>query len=182
MLVQGKIFERDAIYFPRQYSIRLLVGYTFSAGYYDKVGDGADSEFYIPGGGAEGGRVTRDPGAERFQAIQIMNQGNSVCAVATTGGKACSDNVQFSRSKRISSSNNSFKQTLIYSGKIGRKLNIGYREFLNDRSRPAFSNEVEYDLKESNLIGYKGAELEIIKATNRSIKYKVIRNFNLAAK
>ncbi|MCD0195610.1 hypothetical protein K1T77_12420 [Acinetobacter baumannii] len=44
--------------------------------------------------------------------------------------------------------------------------------------RPAFNNDVEYDLSQSKEIGYKGALLEIIEATNQDIKYKVIRNFN----
>lgn len=72
---------------------------------------------------------------------------------------------------------NSFQQSLIYSGRIGDKINIGYREFANSQARPAFNNDVEYDFNSSNIIGYKGAEIEIIEATNQFIKYKVIRNF-----
>ncbi|ELT4634368.1 hypothetical protein R8Y01_003702, partial [Acinetobacter baumannii] len=72
----------------------------------------------------------------------------------------------------------SFQQTLIYSGKVGNKINIGYREFSSNIARPAFNNDVEYDLSQSKEIGYKGALLEIIEATNQDIKYKVIRNFN----
>jgi hypothetical protein len=37
---------------------------------------------------------------------------------------------------------------------------------------------VEYDLSESKIIGYAGARLEVIKATNTGIEYKVIKNFN----
>ena len=72
----------------------------------------------------------------------------------------------------------SFQQTLIYSGRVGDKINVGYREFSNSMARPAFNNDVEYDLSESRIIGYKGARLEIIKATNESIKYRVLNNFN----
>lgn len=74
----------------------------------------------------------------------------------------------------------SFQQTLIYSGKVGNKINIGYREFSGSIARPAFNNNVEYDLSESTTIGYKGAQLEIIEATNQYIKYRVIKNFNSA--
>jgi hypothetical protein len=48
-------------------------------------------------------------------------------------------------------------------------------------ARPAFNNNVEYDLSESMLIGYKGAKIEVIEANNQYIKYKVIQNFNNAA-
>jgi hypothetical protein len=75
-------------------------------------------------------------------------------------------------------SDNAFQQTLIYSGKIGNKVNIGYREFSRNMARPAFNNDVEYDLSESNQIGYKGALLEIIDANNQNITFKVLRNFN----
>ncbi len=39
---------------------------------------------------------------------------------------------------------------------------------------------MEYDLSESMTIGYKGAQIEIIEATNELIRYKVLRNFNKA--
>ena len=47
-------------------------------------------------------------------------------------------------------------------------------------ARPAFSNDVEYDLLESKTIAYKGAMIEVIEATNQHIKYIVKRNFNKA--
>jgi hypothetical protein len=75
------------------------------------------------------------------------------------------------------SERNSFQQTLIYSGRVGNKINVSYREFSNNTARPAFNNDVEYDLSSSNTIGYKGALIEVIKADNSSITYKLIRNF-----
>jgi hypothetical protein len=36
-------------------------------------------------------------------------------------------------------------------------------------ARPAFNNDVEYDLSESKLIGYKGAQFEVIEASNRAL-------------
>lgn len=60
---------------------------------------------------------------------------------------------------------------------MGNKLKISYREFSNDIARAAFSTDVEYDLNESNIIGYAGARLEVIKATNTEITYKVLKHF-----
>lgn len=71
-----------------------------------------------------------------------------------------------------------FQQTLLYNGKVGNKINIGYREFMDKTARPAFSNSVEYDLGESQIIGYKGARLEIISANTVEIKYKVLKGFD----
>ena len=41
-----------------------------------------------------------------------------------------------------------------------------------------FTNEVSYDLGESKVIGYKGARLEVISATNTNITFKVVSDFD----
>jgi hypothetical protein len=69
------------------------------------------------------------------------------------------------------------EQTLIYSGRIGNRIKLGYREFSNGYARDAFSNEAEYDISESKQIGYKRALIEVIEASNTQITYKVLRNF-----
>jgi len=79
--------------------------------------------------------------------------------------------------KLTSLSQESFQQTLLYNGKIGTRITLGYREFRNNLARPAFSNNVDYDLVESTVIGYKEVRLEIIKATNTEITYKVLTGF-----
>lgn len=72
----------------------------------------------------------------------------------------------------------SMQQTLLYNGRIGERITLSYREFSNDIARSAFTNEVIYDLSESAIVGYKGARLEVIKATNTEIKYKVLSGFD----
>lgn len=71
----------------------------------------------------------------------------------------------------------SLQQTLLYNGKIGNRIAFAYRELQNNLARPAFNNSVEYDLSESNVVGYKGARLEIIKATNTEITYRILSGF-----
>jgi hypothetical protein len=70
----------------------------------------------------------------------------------------------------------SFRRELVYSGVSQGTITILYREFSNDTARPAFSQELRYDLKEGNEIGYNGARFNVIKANNISIKYKVIKH------
>jgi hypothetical protein len=72
---------------------------------------------------------------------------------------------------------NEFQRTLLYNGKIGNRITLGYREFDGNIARPAFSNEVSYDLSESMILGYKGARIEVIKATNTEITYKIVSGF-----
>lgn len=68
-----------------------------------------------------------------------------------------------------------FRRELLYSGVSKGTVSIQYREFMNDMARPAFSQELKYDLADGSEIGYKGARFQIIKATNTSIRYKVLK-------
>jgi hypothetical protein len=72
----------------------------------------------------------------------------------------------------------SFQSTLIYSGRIGNKITLGYREFQRNIARPSFNNDVTYDLSESMILGYKGARIEVLQASNTEISYKVLAGFD----
>lgn len=72
----------------------------------------------------------------------------------------------------------SFKRELVYSGISQNTLSILYREFIDGTARPAFSQELKYDLSQGNTIGYKGARFQVIKATNTSIQYKVLKHLD----
>jgi len=74
-----------------------------------------------------------------------------------------------------------FTQEFIYSGKIGTTIKFLYREYTNDLARPAFTQELQYDLNESKIIGCKGLRIEVIKATNLDLEYKVINYFHNAS-
>ncbi|MCK5760624.1 MAG: hypothetical protein KAH33_04980 [Candidatus Delongbacteria bacterium] len=79
----------------------------------------------------------------------------------------------FEKSNNPSRGKNLFKSEIIYSGLTGNTLRAVYREFADDFARPAFSQELQYNLDESNIIAYKSLRIEIVKATNSSIEYKV---------
>ncbi len=180
MVHQGKYVESDAIFMRSDTVIGLLAVYTFTRGYYLKKGSDQESEFYLPEGGSESGRVIESPIADPFQVIRLDKKSGDLCGVTTFNLEACTDKHDYERKKYPIASHDSFQQILIYSGRIGDKVNIGYREFSNNVARPAFSNDVEYDINDSNIIGYKGCQIEIIEANNQYIKYKVIKNFNRA--
>ena len=69
-----------------------------------------------------------------------------------------------------------FKKELIYMGGSATSITLMYREFINDMARPAFSQELKYEIAQDPMIGYKEARFEILKATNSSIKFKILRN------
>jgi hypothetical protein len=178
MLVQGQYQEQDAIRLAKEVSIGLFSAYTFSPGIYVKQGQGSEGEFYRVGDVQGSGHVSKAMLSDPFQAILLRPDGTTICAVTVFNVRACESDVVVERLKIPRTSAETFQQTLIYNGRVGDKINIGYREFSADMARPAFNNEVEYDLRESMTIGYKNAVIEVIEATNQSIKYIVRRNFN----
>jgi hypothetical protein len=176
MVRQGKYKEHDAIYLSVE--TKPVWAYTLFPGYYLKHGEDEGGEYFFPGGGDDAGRIEKAALADPYKTVMTKKEGNALCVVTAFNVAACGNGHPFERRKKPVLSQDSFQQTLIYSGRVGNKINIGYREFSNSVARPAFNNNVEYDLSESKTIAYKDARLEIIEATNQFITYKVIRNFN----
>lgn len=175
LLTQGVFTERDALYLSK--SIKLS-GYTLGQGNYLKTGDDKDSQYYqainnIPNGGVIQKIFIADP----YKAV-MLTKDRELCVITVMNAKTCVDEHDAKTTTVGVAEDNSFQQTLIYSGRIGNKINIAYREYSSNLARPAFNNDVEYDLSASKEIGYKGALLEVIDATNQGITYKVLRNFN----
>ena len=74
----------------------------------------------------------------------------------------------------------SFKYQALYQGKTDNKIKISFREFKDNMARPAFTQDIEYELdsKGTTTIGFKGLRIEVLKATNYDITYKVIKDYN----
>ncbi|GHS85418.1 hypothetical protein FACS1894103_6820 [Campylobacterota bacterium] len=70
-----------------------------------------------------------------------------------------------------------FKSELLYQGISNNTINILYREYANDMARPAFFQNLSYNLegKSSTIIRFKDASFEIIKADNNGMSYKVLQ-------
>lgn len=168
MVQKGTITEEDVLIVHKTID---GVAYDIPARKYPQVGFDDKQDFYSAVGVVKG--AFSDP----IQALALNKAENAeLCVITVFGGSACYDG-EYERKKQLSERGNSFQQTLIYSGRVGNKINIGYREFSNNTARPAFNNDVEYDLSSSNTIGYKGALIEVIQTDNSSITYKLVRNF-----
>ncbi|HEV2532829.1 hypothetical protein [Phenylobacterium sp.] len=74
-----------------------------------------------------------------------------------------------------------FRQELIYNGRSGDTIKFLYREFAGDLARPPFSQDVQYDLKDSKIIGFKGVRVEVLDATNTHLSYRVLSTFPTTA-
>lgn len=72
-----------------------------------------------------------------------------------------------------------FKAELLYTGITGNSLRLTFREYSNDMARPAFTQELTYNLKESAVIAFRTLKIKVIKATNSSLKFTVIEDGGL---
>lgn len=74
----------------------------------------------------------------------------------------------------------SFKYVALYQGKVGNSIKISFREFKDNMARPAFTQDIDYELnkQDNTIIGFKGLRIEVLKATNMDITYKVIKDYN----
>jgi hypothetical protein len=66
-----------------------------------------------------------------------------------------------------------FQRELIYSGSSQGVITLFYREYVNDMVRPAFAQELKYDVAKGPVIGFKGARFEVLNADNTLITYRV---------
>ena len=67
-----------------------------------------------------------------------------------------------------------FTQELDYTGKQGGVIKIFYKEFSEGFARPAFTQELTYDLSQSDTIQYKSTKIRVIEANNNSMKYEIL--------
>ena len=84
-----------------------------------------------------------------------------------------------------------FEKQFIYSGKSGSTIRFSYREFAGSGTanmygplseagsyaRPAFTQDVSYDLAESDTIAFQALRLKIMEATNQKITVQVLSGF-----
>jgi hypothetical protein len=172
LLDQGKQTLIDVLYIRSDAGLAL---YRVKPGKLIKIGDDEDTEYY-----------SQDVSTIIFASISypapsakvMRNKFTGKYCIVRPGDIDICGVLDAERGQENLITRDSFRRTLIYSGRVGNKLKISYREFSENMARPAFSTDAEYDLNEGNIIGYAGARLEVIKATNTEITYKVIKNFN----
>ena len=68
----------------------------------------------------------------------------------------------------------SFQEDLIYTGRSANTIHVSYREYRKELARPAFFQELRYDLDKSDTIVFRNYRIKVIEATNEIIKYKVL--------
>lgn len=85
--------------------------------------------------------------------------------------------IQYREYSLASNSSEDFERRLLYSGISGNVVTLSYREFKGGMARAPFTQDVNFDLSQGRIIGFKGARFEVYGATNTGIEYRLIKNF-----
>ena len=128
--------------------------------------------------------IIRDLGIPRAEprAGICLHKTNSELAKAWIGiGAACVGpsipRHQIQKTKVEAITAPSFVQEIIYNGRVENSVKFLYREFSGNIARPAFSQQVQYDLDEGEVIGFKQARIRIIEASNTELTFEVLETF-----
>jgi hypothetical protein len=70
-----------------------------------------------------------------------------------------------------------YKQEFIYNGRVGNGIKFIYREFIDEIARPAFTQDLQYDLSVDSIIGFRGLRLKVLNATNTKIEFEILSHF-----
>lgn len=73
-----------------------------------------------------------------------------------------------------------FNCQVLYQGLSKGSIKISFREFLNGLARPAFTQDISYDLEKDGtaIIAFKNLRISVIKATQSEITYIVKKRLN----
>jgi hypothetical protein len=175
MLSQG----RNRVYESLDIQQPIAVGaFRLPPGRYIKESESAQAEFFAWDEVTNPTRGGISSNGDTLKSIVVLKNGKAICVQTFTSRIYCEDGFSVPRTRTAVVDQASFQATLIYSGRVGNKISLSYREFNDGLARAAFTNTAEYDLSESSIVVYKGAQIEVLEATNQFIRYRVLKNFN----
>ena len=168
LIKEGTYPEQISIFLSSEYGKIRFNGYHHS-GEYKCIGTADEYKLYQ-------GTIINDTGLSRTYS-QIVENNEGICYRKLDYGLKLLPKSEYTKKKYADKSSDNFEQNLVYTGREGNILKFSYREFYNDMARASYTMDVTYDLSKDNIIRFKSASLEIIKADNQSITYKLLSGF-----
>ena len=178
ILHQGKSYQRAAIHLTQEIKFGKRGQYALTPGYYVRTGESDGWETFKPADGPEAGRVKKADGAITLQGSFLFSNDGKTIGLITNFYQAVNAPAKgVTRTTRPSLSTDEVQRALIYGGKSGTKIKLGYREVWKNITRPSGDAFVEYDLRNSKVVDFKGARFTVIEATDKSIRYRLTQAF-----
>ena len=169
MLIQGTVAEQQALH-----NKDLIDGacYDIPQGFYIKTGyDNKKEYFSYVGSNAQ---VDRSGLCDPISGLYVPIGKKEICVITIFGGISCYDGNFEIKNIKIASADH-IQKSLIFSGKDGDIAKFMYVE--KSGTQTGLTHNVTYNLKDTNIIGYRGARIKILNCTNESISYIVMQNF-----
>ena len=175
---EGDISELSAIKVLNP--IQIDLAYKVIPGVFKKVGSSDKGDFYMPTQTIDSGSVVVEELGQPWSSILIKKGAgpNEICIVTDVNIAVCSDKAKIEYLKLNNSDGNSFEQALIFNGINDQIVDISYRKIGSNIENQGFGNNIQYNLKENNIISYKNVKLKIINSSDNSLTYEVISNFS----
>jgi hypothetical protein len=171
-----KPFEKQLENIGKKSNVTLLPGR------YMESGSDAHGKYYVASAGKflENGKPLNNCGVYVNDSDPLLTE---IYCIAQSGAKGApltytASGIPFTKSIHQTRDELSFRKELVYAGISQNMVSILYREFTNDMARPAYSQDLKYDLSESKTFGFRGSRFEIIKATNQGLTYKTLKQLN----
>ena len=183
ILHQGELYQRAAIHLSEEITFGKDGAYALTPGYYFRGGDSIGWETYAPADGPEAGSVKKAPGAITLQgSFHYSNDGKTI-GVITNFYQAINTKAKgITRTTRPAISPDAFSGHWFMAAKREPKSN--WLTERSGRTSPGHHSDVfvEYDLADSKVVEIKGARIEVMEATNNSIRYRVTQAFDSTKK
>lgn len=179
ILYQGTYYDREVINLSQEIKVGKNGAYTLTPGHYLKTGEENGWGYYVEAKGPGAGKVIKAPDVVTLQpAFQVSSDGKTIGVITNYYQAVRGEAKGITRSFEPAVSTESIQNALVYGGKDGSKIKLGYREIWMAIQRPSEVQFVEYDLTKSKIVESHGARIEVINATDDSIRYRVIKSFN----
>jgi len=92
--------------------------------------------------------------------------------------KGVSPPLAYERSEQMVPRTDSFKYEILYQGTSRNSLKLLYREYIDNLARPAFFQDVTYDLDSMpTTVTFRTVRIEVLDANNNEIVYRVLSGF-----
>jgi hypothetical protein len=92
--------------------------------------------------------------------------------------------VEYDRAEVAVSDGPSFRRSISYVGRTSTNLRFGYREFVNDMARPAFAEELTFEVPTTfpDIIVFRDLQIEVLGVSNAGLRYRIVKDATLLQK
>lgn len=158
-----------------QQATNIGFAYTLTQGYYDKVGDDAKSEYFMPASGViDAGKVDKMALADPWKSVMAPRAGGRLCVVTVFHAKSCVASTAYERRPRDLVDAEAIEKQLVFRGADGERVLFDYREKRGGVELPDAGKLISHDLATGRIVSFGNLRLEVLGASGEFLTYRVL--------